>query len=214
MLAKRVIPCLDVHDGRVTRGQQFGRAEENGLRNVGDPVELAIRYNEQGADELVFFDITASSEGRKSIIDVIERTADRCFMPLTVGGGVRSVEDMRASAAGRRGQNQPQFRRPGPARNHRARAPRPLATNAWSSPSTPRKPRRANGRSSPAADANRTAWEARAWAEKAVALGAGEIVLNSIDSRRHADRLRSRNHPADQRSWCPCRWWPAAARGN
>ena len=96
MLAKRVIPCLDVHNGSVTRGQQFGRAEANGLRNVGDPVELAIRYNEQGADELVFFDITASSEGRKSIIEVIERTADRCFMPLTVGGGVRSVEDMRA----------------------------------------------------------------------------------------------------------------------
>jgi cyclase len=95
MLAKRVIPCLDVHNGLVTRGRQFGRAEENGLRNVGDPVELAIRYNDQGADELVFFDITASSEGRKSIIDVIERTADRCFMPLTVGGGVRSVEDMR-----------------------------------------------------------------------------------------------------------------------
>ncbi len=68
MLAKRVIPCLDVHAGLVTRGQQFGRAEEDGLRNVGDPVELAIRYNEQGADELVFFDITASSEGRKSII--------------------------------------------------------------------------------------------------------------------------------------------------
>src|ERR1700749_1839225 len=88
MLAKRVIPCLDVHAGRVTRGQQFGRAEEDGLRNVGDPVELAMRYNEQGADELVFFDITASSEGRKSIIEVIERTADRWFMPLTVGGGV------------------------------------------------------------------------------------------------------------------------------
>ena len=64
MLAKRVIPCLDVHAGRVTRGQQFGRAEDNGLRNVGDPVELAQRYNQQGADELVFFDITASSEGR------------------------------------------------------------------------------------------------------------------------------------------------------
>src|SRR5580658_9697184 len=95
MLAKRVIPCLDVHNGRVTRGQQFGRAEEDGLRNVGDPVELSIRYNEQGADELVFFDITASSEGRKSIIDVIERTADRCFMPLTVCEGIRSVEDMR-----------------------------------------------------------------------------------------------------------------------
>src|SRR5476649_3003874 len=95
MLIKRVIPCLDVHDGKVTRGVQFGQAEKGELRNVGDPVELAIRYNEQGADEMVFFDITASSEGRKSIIDVIERTADCCFMPLTVGGGVRSVEDMR-----------------------------------------------------------------------------------------------------------------------
>src|ERR1700678_1722846 len=96
MLAKRVIPCLDVHDGHVTRGQQFGRAEENGLRNVGDPVELAMRYNEQGADELVFFDITASAQGRKSMIEVIERAADECFMPLTVGGGIRSVEDMHA----------------------------------------------------------------------------------------------------------------------
>src|ERR1700753_3885695 len=97
MLAKRVIPCLDVHAGRVTRGEQFGRAEEGGLKNVGEPVELAIKYNDQGADELVFFDITASSEGRKSIIDVIERTADRCFMPLTVGGGGRSTDAMRAA---------------------------------------------------------------------------------------------------------------------
>src|SRR6266403_4758773 len=94
MLAKRVIPCLDVHNGRVTRGQQFGRAEENGLRNVGDPVELAIRYNDQGADELVFFDITASAHGRSTMIDVIRRVADQCFMPLTVGGGIRTVEDM------------------------------------------------------------------------------------------------------------------------
>jgi cyclase len=95
MLTKRVIPCLDVHDGKVTRGVQFGRAEDGGLRNVGDPVELAVRYNAQGADEMVFFDITASAHGRASMIDVIERTAARCFMPLTVGGGIRSVEDMR-----------------------------------------------------------------------------------------------------------------------
>ncbi|MEY2599915.1 MAG: imidazole glycerol phosphate synthase subunit HisF [Verrucomicrobiota bacterium] len=95
MLTKRVIPCLDVHDGKVTRGVQFGRAEEGGLRNVGDPVELALRYNAQGADEMVFFDITASAHGRASMIDVIERTAAQCFMPLTVGGGIRSVEDMR-----------------------------------------------------------------------------------------------------------------------
>ena len=94
MLAKRVIPCLDVHDGAVTRGVQFGRAEEGGLRNVGDPVELAVRYDEQGADEMVFFDITASAHGRDTMVDVMERVASRCFMPLTVGGGIRTVEDM------------------------------------------------------------------------------------------------------------------------
>src|SRR5215204_5293067 len=94
MLAKRVIPCLDVHGGHVTRGVQFGRAEAGELRNVGDPVALAVRYNEQGADEMVFFDITASAHGRGTIIDVIERTADQCFMPLTVGGGIRTVDDM------------------------------------------------------------------------------------------------------------------------
>jgi cyclase len=96
MLAKRVIPCLDVHDGKVTRGVQFGRAEAGELRNVGDPVELAVRYNEQGADEMVFFDITASAHGRATMVDVIERTAACCFMPLTVGGGIRTVDDMSA----------------------------------------------------------------------------------------------------------------------
>lgn len=94
MLAKRVIPCLDVHAGQVTRGQQFGRAEAGGLRNVGDPVALALRYNDQGADELVFYDITASAHERATIVSVIERVADQCFMPLTVGGGIRSVDDM------------------------------------------------------------------------------------------------------------------------
>src|SRR2546430_5387685 len=94
MIAKRVIPCLDVQDGQVTRGVRFGKAEAGELRNVGDPVELAMRYNEQGADEMVFFDITASAHGRATMVDVIERAADRCFMPLTVGGGLRSVEDM------------------------------------------------------------------------------------------------------------------------
>src|SRR3989442_10591212 len=94
MIAKRVIPCLDVHDGQVTRGVQFGRAEAGELRNVGDPVELALRYNDQGADEMVFFDITASAHGRETMVSVIERTADQCFMPLTVGGGLRSVDDI------------------------------------------------------------------------------------------------------------------------
>ena len=96
MFTKRVIPCLDVHDGKVTRGVQFGRAEDGGLRNVGDPVALAQRYNDQGADEMVFFDITASAHGRATMVEVIERTAACCFMPLTVGGGIRAVDDMSA----------------------------------------------------------------------------------------------------------------------
>src|SRR5438132_2508296 len=96
MIAKRVIPCLDVHDGKVTRGVRFGKAEAGELRNVGNAVELAMRYNEQGADEMVFFDITASAHGRATMVDVIERAADQCFMPLTVGGGLRAVEDMYA----------------------------------------------------------------------------------------------------------------------
>src|ERR1044071_3003617 len=94
MIAKRVIPCLDVHDGAVTRGVQFGKAEAGELRNVGDPVELALRYDEQGADEMVFFDITASAHGRATMVKVIEQTADQWLMPLTVGGGPGSVEDM------------------------------------------------------------------------------------------------------------------------
>src|SRR5437870_10975238 len=96
MIAKRIMPCLDVHDGQVTRGVQFGKAEAGELRNVGDPVVLALRYNEQGADEMVFFDITASAHGRATMVGVIERAADQCFMPLTVGGGIKSVEDMHA----------------------------------------------------------------------------------------------------------------------
>ena len=182
MLAKRVIPCLDVHAGRVTRGQQFGRAEDNGLRNVGDPVELALRYNEQGADELVFFDITASSEGRKSIIDVIERTADRCFMPLTVGGGGAHDRRHAHAPACRGGQDQPQLRGTGAAGNHlRRRAVR--SGNQCMVVSIDAK-KVAPGQWAVFARGGReqTKWEARAWAAQAVSLGAGEIVLNSIDA--------------------------------
>lgn len=89
MLKTRIIPCLDVKNGRTVKGVKFV-----GLRDAGDPVALAKAYDEQGADELCFLDITASVEGRGAMIDVIERTADVCFMPLTVGGGVRSAEDM------------------------------------------------------------------------------------------------------------------------
>ena len=90
MLAKRIIPCLDVKDGRVVKGIHFV-----GLRDAGDPVELAAAYNRAGADELVFLDITASSEGRDIMIDVVDRTARQVFIPLCVGGGIRSVADAR-----------------------------------------------------------------------------------------------------------------------
>ncbi|HLU37457.1 MAG TPA: imidazole glycerol phosphate synthase subunit HisF [Thermomicrobiales bacterium] len=90
-LTSRIIPCLDVTNGRVVKGVEFVD-----LRDAGDPVELARFYNEEGADELVFLDITASSDGRDTMLDVVRATADQVFIPLTVGGGVRSVEDMRA----------------------------------------------------------------------------------------------------------------------
>jgi cyclase len=91
MLKVRVIPCLDVKDGRVVKGVNFV-----GLRDAGDPVEAAAAYDAAGADELCFLDITASHEKRGIILDIVQRTAERCFMPLTVGGGVRTVEDVRA----------------------------------------------------------------------------------------------------------------------
>ncbi|MFN7626782.1 MAG: imidazole glycerol phosphate synthase subunit HisF [Pirellula sp.] len=91
MLAKRVIPCLDVHAGRVVKGTNFVQ-----LRDAGDPVEIASRYEAEGADELVFLDITASHEERAIMIDVVRRTAEQIFMPLTVGGGIRTVDDIRA----------------------------------------------------------------------------------------------------------------------
>ncbi len=90
MLTKRIIPCLDVTNGRVVKGVNFVN-----LRDAGDPVELADRYNQQGADELVFLDITASSDNRDTMVDVVARTARRVFIPLTVGGGIRSVADAR-----------------------------------------------------------------------------------------------------------------------
>jgi cyclase len=181
MLAKRVIPCLDVHDGKVTRGVQFGRAEAGELRNVGDPVQLAIRYNEQGADEMVFFDITASAHGRATMIEVIERAADQCFMPLTVGGGIRSVEDMHAmlrAGADKTSINSsalahPELIRQGAEKFGRqcivvSIDARKVAPDRWEVFS--------HGGRKPAGR------EAVAWAREAVALGAGEIVLNSMDA--------------------------------
>ena len=181
MLAKRVIPCLDVHGGQVTRGVQFGRAEAGELRNVGDPVTLALRYNEQGADEMVFFDITASAHGRTSMIDVIERAADQCFMPLTVGGGIRAVEDM--SIMLKAGADKVSINSSALATPDLIRAgaekfgsqcivvsidAKKVAPDRWEVFAK-------GGRQA-------TGLDAVEWAKRAVALGAGEIVLNSIDA--------------------------------
>ncbi|MGA2749233.1 MAG: imidazole glycerol phosphate synthase subunit HisF [Verrucomicrobiota bacterium] len=181
MLAKRVIPCLDVHDGCVTRGVQFGRAEAGELRNVGDPVALAMRYNDQGADEMVFFDITATAHARATMIGVIERAADQCFMPLTVGGGIRSVEDMHAmlrAGADKTSINSSALATPDLIRQGAEKFgsqcivvsidAKKVAPDRWEVFS--------HGGRKP------TGLDAVEWAKKAVALGAGEIVLNSIDA--------------------------------
>lgn len=181
MLAKRVIPCLDVHDGQVTRGVQFGKAEAGELRNVGDPVALALRYNEQGADEMVFFDITATAHGRMTMIHVIEQVADQCFMPLTVGGGIRTIDEM--SGMLRAGADKISINSAALATPDLIRAgaekfgsqcivvsidARRIGTDQWAVFS--------HGGRKP------TGLEAETWARRAVELGAGEIVLNSIDA--------------------------------
>ena len=181
MIAKRVIPCLDVHAGQVTRGVRFGLAEAGGLREVGDPVELAMRYNKQGADEMVFFDITATAHGRATMVDVVERAADQCFMPLTVGGGLRSVEDMYTML--RAGADKISINSAAIANPDLIRAgaekfgsqcivvsidARKVAPDRWEVFS--HGSRKATG------------WDAVEWAKRAVGLGAGEIVLNSIDA--------------------------------
>ncbi len=181
MIAKRVIPCLDVHDGQVTRGVQFGQAEKGELRNVGNPVELALRYNEQGADEMVFFDITASAHGRATMVDVIERAADQCFMPLTVGGGLRSVDDiytMLRAGADKISINSSALANPDLIRAGAEKFgsqcivvsidAKKVAPGQWQVFSH-------GGRKS-------TGLDAVEWAKRAVSFGAGEIVLNSIDA--------------------------------
>ncbi|HEY7347057.1 MAG TPA: imidazole glycerol phosphate synthase subunit HisF [Ktedonobacterales bacterium] len=177
MLTKRLIPCLDVRDGRVVKGVQFVD-----LRDAGDPVELAARYSDEGADEVVFLDITASSDNRATMLDVVERTAERVFIPLTVGGGIRSVDDIRATL--------------------RAGADKiSLNTAAIASPKLLRLGAEAFGCQCIvlAIDARRnnatpSGWEvfshggrqatgldALAWAEQGATLGAGEILLTSMD---------------------------------
>lgn len=181
MLAKRVIPCLDVHDGQVTRGVQFGKAEAGELRNVGDPVELALAYNEQGADEMVFFDITATAHERKTIVDVIERAGDQCFMPLTVGGGIRSVEDMNTmlkAGADKVSINSSAIANPKLISEGAEKFGSQCIVVSIDAKKTGEEEWRVfthGGRKEAGLDAIE-------WAKEAVKLGAGEIVLNSIDA--------------------------------
>jgi cyclase len=181
VIAKRVIPCLDVHDGHVTRGIQFGKAEAGELRNVGDPVELALRYNEQGADEMVFFDITATAHGRTTMVNVIERTADQCFMPLTVGGGLRSVDDMYTmlrAGADKISINSSALANPDLIRAGAEKFGSQCIVVSIDAKKT--SPDRWEVFSHGGRKA--TGLEAENWARQAVSLGAGEIVLNSIDT--------------------------------
>jgi cyclase len=179
MLAKRVIPCLDVDRGRVVKGTNFLN-----LRDAGDPVSVAARYEQEGADELVFLDITASHEGRDIMLDVVRRTAEQIFMPLTVGGGIRTVEDIRAlllagcdkvsinSAAVR----DPEFVRAAALRF----GSQCIVVNI-----DPKRVER-DGRELWEVHINGgrigTGLEAVAWAKQVEALGAGEIVLTSMDA--------------------------------
>jgi cyclase len=178
MLAKRVIPCLDVKQGRVVKGTNFVN-----LRDAGDPVQVASRYEEEGADELVFLDITASHEQRDIMIDVVRRTAEQVFMPLTVGGGIRTIDDIRAllsAGSDKVSINSAACYRPEFIREAALRFgsqcivvnidPKRVDYNGhevWEV--------HVNGGRKP------TGLEAVAWARRVEELGAGEIVLTSMD---------------------------------
>ena len=179
MLAKRIIPCLDVNHGRVVKGTNFVN-----LRDAGDPVEVASRYDAEGADELVFLDITASHEDRGILLDVVRRTAEVCFMPLTVGGGIRSLEDVRTllnAGADKVSINSAAVRDPELVR----RAARRFGSQCIVVNVDPKRVRR-DGREVWEVHINGgrvpTGHEAVAWAREVQRLGAGEIVLTSMDA--------------------------------
>ncbi len=177
MLSRRVIPCLDVHAGRVVKGIKFLE-----LRDAGDPVESAKAYDAQGADELVFLDITASSDGRSIMHDVVARTAEQCFMPLTVGGGLRTVADIEAmlkSGADKVSLNTAAITDPSLIR---AAAERFGAQCVVLAIDAKREPDGRSWRVYTHGGRNRTDLDAVEWAEEAVRLGAGEILLTSMDA--------------------------------
>ena len=176
MLSRRIIPCLDVHGGRVVKGIKFLE-----LRDAGDPVESAKAYDKQGADELVFLDITASSDGRGIMHDVVARTAEQCFMPLTVGGGLRSLEDierMLKAGADKVSLNTSAIKDPqliAAASNRFGAQCIVVAIDAR------REPDGNSWRVFTHGGRNPTDLNAVDWAKQAVALGAGEILLTSMD---------------------------------
>lgn len=174
MLTKRIIPCLDVTAGRVAKGVNFVS-----LTDVGDPVEIAKAYNEAGADELVFLDITATVELRQTMIDVVERTAEQVFIPLTVGGGISSVSDMKEllqAGADKISLNSAAIKRPELIQEGAAKFGNQCIVVAidakWNGTNWSVFTR--GGR-------NDTGLDAIEWAKKAVQLGAGEILLTSMD---------------------------------
>ena len=179
MLAKRVIPCLDVNRGRVVKGTNFLN-----LRDAGDPVEVATRYEQEGADELVFLDITASHEGRDIILDVVRRTAEVVFMPLTVGGGIRTLQDIRAllkAGCDKVSINSSACRDP----DFISQAARRFGSQCIVVNIDPKRVRH-NGREIWEVHINGgrigTSLEAVPWARRVEELGAGEIVLTSMDA--------------------------------
>ena len=175
VLARRIIPCLDVKDGRVVKGINFV-----GLRDAGDPVECARRYDAEGADELCFLDITASHERRETLLDVVSRTADQVFVPLTVGGGVRSVENVRAllrAGADKVAINSAAVRDPSLIARCSAAFGRQCIVAAVDARQTP------GGGFEVYTHGGRTPTgiDALQWAEELDRLGAGEILLTSMD---------------------------------
>lgn len=177
MLSRRIIPCLDVHGGRVVKGIKFVA-----LRDAGDPVESAKAYDAQGADELVFLDITASSDRRAIMLDVVARTAEQCFMPLTVGGGLRTIADietMLRAGADKVSLNTSAIQRPALIREASERFGAQCIVLAIDAK---REPNGTSWRVYTHGGRNPTQLDAVAWARHAVELGAGEILLTSMDA--------------------------------
>jgi cyclase len=181
-VAVRVIPCLDVDAGRVVKGVNF-----TGLRDAGDPVELARRYDAEGADELTFLDITASSSGRETTYEIVRRTAEQVFIPLTVGGGVRSVGDVDAllrAGADKVGVNTAAIARPGLLAEIAERFGRQVLVLSVDARRVPAgsEPTPSGFEVTTHGGREGTGIDAVDWARRAADLGAGEILLNSMDA--------------------------------